>query len=79
MKVVQEANSESTMLSLVAAGIGVTLITEAVKRRKPDGVVLIPVDDLDLQISLKAMWRSDDKTPAVSKFMSITRRCVDSK
>ena len=74
LNVVQEAINESTMLSLAAAGIGATFITEFARRRKPDEVCFIPVEDLDATLSLKAIWRSDDTNPALKKFVSIVRR-----
>jgi len=74
LNVVQDAVNESTMLSLVAAGIGATFITDAARRRKPDEVCLIPVEDLDATISLKAIWRSDDKTPALKDFVAAVRK-----
>jgi DNA-binding transcriptional LysR family regulator len=74
LNVVQDAINESTMLSLVAAGIGATFITEAAKRRKPDDVCLIPIEDLDASLSLKAIWRADDKTPALRDFVSAVRK-----
>lgn len=70
LNVVQEAFTESTMLSLVAADIGVTFITEAARRRKPDNVVLLDVVDLRADITLRAMWRSDDHEPALKEFIS---------
>lgn len=73
LNVVQEAFTESTMLSLVAADIGVTFITEAAQRRKPDNVVLIDVRDLDASITLIAMWRTDDRNPALKEFLKAVR------
>lgn len=73
LNVVQEAFTESTMLSLVAADIGATFITEAALRRKPDNVVLLRVQDLDATITLKAMWRNDDQNPALREFVKVLR------
>ena len=73
LNVVQEAFTESTMLSLVAADIGLTFITEEAQRRKPDNVVLIEVEDLKATITLKAMWRKHDKSPAVREFVKAMR------
>ena len=61
LHVVQEATTESTMLSLVSADIGFTFITETAKGRKPDNVVLLDVEDLNVSITLMAMWRAADK------------------
>lgn len=69
--VVQEANNESTMLSLVSAEIGATFITESAKRRKPDDVVFVRVQDLNASLSIKAMWNVHDGNPALIEFISI--------
>jgi DNA-binding transcriptional LysR family regulator len=73
LNIVQEAFTESTMLSLVAADIGVTFITEAARRRKPDNVVLIDILDLKANITLRAIWRADDKEPALRAFVKAVR------
>ncbi|MBY0357261.1 MAG: LysR family transcriptional regulator [Candidatus Obscuribacterales bacterium] len=69
LNVVQEAFTESTMLSLVAADIGVTFISEAAAKRKPDNVVLRDISDLNATLTLKAMWRADDNNPALKEFV----------
>lgn len=74
LNIVQEAFTESTMLSLVAADIGLTFITEAARRRKPDNVTLLDVDDLDATITLKAMWRVNERNPAVIEFLNVVRQ-----
>ena len=73
LNVVQEAFTEGTMLSLVAADIGLTFITEAANRRKPDNVVLMDVVDMDATITLKAMWRGDDRNSALLEFVKVVR------
>lgn len=78
-KVAQEAFTESTMLSLVAADIGVTFITESARRRKPDNVVLIDIEDLDATITLMAIWRSGSKNPALKPFLDAIKRSRESK
>jgi len=70
LSVVQEAFTESTMLSLVAADIGVTFITESARKRRPDNVVLIDVEDLNATITLKAMWLANNRNPALKPFLT---------
>lgn len=64
------------MLSLVAGGIGLTLTFKSAERRKPDNVVLREVDDLRLTMELSAIWREDNKLPALKKFVEIVRNQV---
>ncbi|MDZ4838031.1 MAG: LysR family transcriptional regulator [Candidatus Melainabacteria bacterium] len=74
--VVQETFTESAMLSLVSADIGVTFITEAARRRKPDNVTLIEIKDMDATITLRAMWRSDNRNPALKPFITAVKNCA---
>ncbi|MBX9691400.1 MAG: LysR family substrate-binding domain-containing protein, partial [Cyanobacteria bacterium] len=74
LNVVQEATAESTMLSLVSADIGATFITESAKRRKPDNVVLIKVLDLTATLTVNAIWRNNDRNPAVTKFVQALKK-----
>ncbi|WP_421865006.1 LysR family transcriptional regulator [Parvibaculum sp.] len=69
LNVVQEAFTESTMLSLVAADIGVTFITESARRRKPDNVVLLEIEDFNATITLQAMWRRSNRNPVLMRFI----------
>lgn len=74
LNIVQEAFTESTMLSLVAADIGVTFITEAAQHRKPANVMLTPLKDMNATLTLYAIWRTQDCNPAVREFLSIARK-----
>ncbi len=76
LNVAQEGYNESTMLSLVSAEIGATFITESAMRRKPDDVVFIPVSDFNATLSVKAMWNSDDKNPALQQFVAAVEASV---
>ena len=74
LNIVQEAFTESTMLSLVSADIGVTFITEAAEHRKPDNVILTPLRDMNAMLTLHAIWRTQDRNPVVREFLSIARK-----
>jgi len=74
LNVVQEAFTESTMLSLVAADIGVTFITESARRRKPDNVSLIEIEDLNATITLRAMWSSSNQNPVLKPFLTAIKK-----
>lgn len=79
LNVVQEAFTESTMLSLVAADMGVTFITEAARRRKPENVVMVEVKDLDATLKLTAMWRANDSSPALKQFLRTVKTASKSR
>ena len=73
LNIVQEVNSPTTMLSLVAGGIGVTFTITSAEKIKPDHVVLRKVDDLRVTAELSAIWRGNNKVPALQKFIAIVR------
>ncbi len=71
MNVVQEANNDSTVLSLVAAGIGVAWMQTTTVWRKPDNVRLVPVLDLSVPLVLEFIWGDDDRSPVLNAFLKI--------
>ena len=74
LNIVQEVNNPTTLLSLVAGGIGVTFTIGSAEKTKPDSVVLRTVDDLRVTAELSAIWRGDNKAPALQKFIEIVRQ-----
>jgi DNA-binding transcriptional LysR family regulator len=73
LNIVQEVNNPTTILSLVAGGIGVSFTITSAEKIKPDSVVLRKVDDLRVTTELSAIWRGDNKAPALQKFIEIVR------
>jgi DNA-binding transcriptional LysR family regulator len=71
LNIVQEGNNPTTMLSLVAGGIGLSFTQQSAEKRKPDSVVLRKVEDLRLTLELSAIWREDNTAPALQKFIEI--------
>jgi len=74
LNIVQEVNNPTTMLSLVAGGIGVTFTITSAGKTKPESVVLRKVDDLQVTAELSAIWRGDNKVPALQKFIEMVRQ-----
>ena len=64
----------SSDLSLVAGGIGVTFTITSAENTKPDSVVLRKVHDLRVTAELSAIWRADNKVPALQKFIETVRQ-----
>jgi DNA-binding transcriptional LysR family regulator len=73
LKIVQEVSNPTTMLSLVAGGIGLSFVIKSAERTKPNGVVLRDVGDLRVTTALSAIWRKDNKAPVLQKFIEIVR------
>lgn len=74
LNVVQEATTESTMMGLVAGGVGLSFAVASTRRRKPGAVVLRKVEDLNIRLRLDAIWRADDESPALSEFLEVLRQ-----
>jgi DNA-binding transcriptional LysR family regulator len=68
--IVQEAVDQATMLSLVSCRIGVAFVTDATRWRCPAGVVLLPVSDLNLPLPVALIWRKDNASPLLAKFVA---------
>jgi DNA-binding transcriptional LysR family regulator len=68
-RVIQEANS-GIVLSLVSVGMGVGVVSSAMRSRAPRDVVLRAVDDLTLSTYLDLTWRRDNGSPVLQRFVS---------
>jgi DNA-binding transcriptional LysR family regulator len=71
--VVQEAVNEATILSLVSCRLGVAFVSEATRWRCPKGVVLLPLADLKLPLCFGLLWRRDNDSPLLERFVAETR------
>ena len=67
--IVQEAVDQATILSLVSCRIGVAFVSDATRWRCPAGVVLLPVSDLNLPLPFALIWRKDNASPVLEKFV----------
>src|SRR5882672_2644896 len=72
--VVQEAVNEATILSLVSCRLGVAFVSSATRWRCPEGVVVLPVTDLNLPLPLALIWRKDNVSPLLAKFVADVRQ-----
>jgi len=70
--VIQEVYNESAALSLVAVGMGITVIPETARHRCPATVRLIPVPGLDLTVTLNLVWRTESTgQPLLAKLLQV--------
>ena len=70
LNIIQEVTEPATMLSLVSCGIGVAFVSAATRWRCPTGVVLLSVEDLNLQLPMPLVWRKDNASPLLAKFVA---------
>ncbi|UYF98877.1 LysR family transcriptional regulator [Halomonas sp. GD1P12] len=69
--VVQEGTDNATMLCLVAAGMGCTVLPAMTMAGAPEGVVSHRISDLDMKLSLMLVWRRNSGLSAVQKLIEI--------
>jgi len=65
---VQAASETSTLLSLVAAGIGIALVPESATSLSIGGMNFIPVTDAP-SVDMAVAWRRSEASPAVLTFL----------
>jgi DNA-binding transcriptional LysR family regulator len=72
--IVQEAEDQATLLALVACRLGVAFVTNATRWRCPREVVLRPIVDLQLPIAFSLVWRKDNASPLLARFVADVRQ-----
>lgn len=72
-KVVQEATWMVTVLSLVAGGLGVTLLPANAQNLQRSGVVFRPIQGQNLTQQLAMVWRRDDSSVILREFLEVTK------
>jgi DNA-binding transcriptional LysR family regulator len=76
-RIVQEGSNEATILSLVSSGLGVGWVLSTARWRCPDTVVVLPVADLNMPVTLALAWRRDNTSPLLANFIGDLRRLPD--
>lgn len=72
-RIVQEGLNEATILSLVSCGLGVAFVSSATRWRCPESVTLVSVTDLKLPLPFALIWRKDNGSPLLAKFVADVR------
>ena len=69
-RVVQHVVDHATTLSLVACRLGVAFVSETTRWQCPRGVTLLPVVDLDFPVPFYLIWRKDDSSALLQRFVA---------
>jgi DNA-binding transcriptional LysR family regulator len=69
-RIVQEATDRDTQLGLVQCQIGIAWQTESIRWHCPRGLVLLPVVDMNLRVPYNLIWKKDNSSPLLHKFVS---------
>jgi DNA-binding transcriptional LysR family regulator len=72
-EVVQEARSKFTVLSLVAAGLGVALMPASARVWRRVGVVFCEIEGELPAVELAAIWPKDREHPARARLVALAR------
>ncbi|MGW3341702.1 LysR family transcriptional regulator [Nonomuraea rubra] len=73
-RIVQEAVQMQTIVGLVAAGIGVSVVPESVARLRRGDVVFRPLSPPARVVTLDLTWRTGDPNPLVRNFRGLFPR-----
>jgi DNA-binding transcriptional LysR family regulator len=76
-RIVQEGLNEATILSLVSHGMGVGWVNGTARWRCPEGVVIVSIVDLDMPLPLALVWRKDNTSPLLRRFVDDVRGLPD--
>ncbi len=78
-KVTQEVNQLQLVISLVAAGLGVGLVTTSTERLSSQDVVYLDLVDPTPIAEFNVVWRRDDTSPLLHAFLTTAREVAKSK
>jgi DNA-binding transcriptional LysR family regulator len=73
-RIAQEAGESSTMIGLVAAGLGVAVLPDSLRHVRVDGVAYVAIDSPDAASALHVAHRRDDPSPLVKAFTALMLR-----
>jgi DNA-binding transcriptional LysR family regulator len=74
-KVVQEAGQHPTLLALVAAGYGVTIIPALSTSSPVEEVAFVRIVEPWATMPLWIAWRASDSSPVLTAFLEVVRSC----
>jgi DNA-binding transcriptional LysR family regulator len=78
-RIVQEAGEMPTIVSLVAAGLGVSLVPESMERVRTEGVSYIPVQGRAVRIALALAWRREHPPALVRNLVEVARETLPAR
>ncbi len=77
-RVAYQSTQPPVATKMVQDGVGLFLISDYVVREVPDGLVLRPIKGFP-EIQLAAVWRADNKSPALKTFLATLRKVTAAK
>ncbi|PAX53149.1 LysR family transcriptional regulator [Brunnivagina elsteri] len=80
-KIIQEAIQMQTIVSLVAAQMGVAIVPSSLQNLQRTGVIYKPIKptkELAIEVKLNVIWRRNNTSPTVEKFLNVVREVGNS-
>jgi DNA-binding transcriptional LysR family regulator len=75
-RVALEVSETATLVSFVAAGLGVSLVPQSVSHMTVEGAVYRPLAREAAEVELAVAWRRDDETPVLGRALAVVRRAL---
>jgi DNA-binding transcriptional LysR family regulator len=75
-RIVQHVVDHATTLSLVSCRLGVAFVSETARWQCPRGVTLLSIADLDFPLPFFLIWRKDDPSALLQRFVAQVEACV---
>jgi DNA-binding transcriptional LysR family regulator len=75
-RVVQEVVEITTVLALVHAGLGVSMIPESFPHNRFEGIRTHRITDRAAEWRVAAAWRKDDSNPLIPQFLRLLKPSV---
>ena len=73
-----EAPQLATVISFVAAEMGVSLVPSSMRQMKADGVIYLPIADAEASVNLSLVWRRHEASKVVNNFVDLARNAATS-
>ncbi len=72
-RVALEVSETATLVSFVAAGLGVSLVPDSVRHMNVEGAVYRPLARAAAEVELAVAWRRDDEAPVLERALEVVR------
>ncbi|HTV84295.1 MAG TPA: LysR substrate-binding domain-containing protein [Dyella sp.] len=70
-RIAQEAREASTIIGLVAAGFGVSILPASCRHSGVEGVSYVPLADAESMSEIHVVYRQDERSPLVPRFVQL--------
>jgi DNA-binding transcriptional LysR family regulator len=71
--VVQEANPLTTVVGLVAAGVGIAIVPDSMRRTRFEGVTYVELGGTRERSAFLLAWRKNDASPTLANFLETAK------